>query len=93
MAIEYKFNTWRLSEEQSEQWSNKAYKLLSYNNNSDQLNGFRIGQVLYFYHVKGMTAPQIRLAIGKGIPTNTIKGMIRGFKITCRIKLSNTNLL
>lgn len=77
-GINYKFNTWRLSGEQAEAWSNKAYDLLRYNADSDMFSGFMIGKVLYLHHERGMNAKQIKQQVGQ-IPTNTIKSITRGF--------------
>ncbi|MDG5789661.1 hypothetical protein QA612_19575 [Evansella sp. AB-P1] len=79
-GINYKFNQWRQSGEQAQEWSSKAYKLLGCNTTSDTLNGYKIGKVLYLHHVKGLNAQEIRELSGKnGLPTNTVKSVIKGF--------------
>jgi len=81
-GINYKFNTWRESGNQAEEWSKKAYKLLSYNNQSDIISGFKIGQVLYYYHVKELQPKEIKKQIGQGMSVHLIKGIIKGFSRT-----------
>jgi hypothetical protein len=78
-GINYRFNTWRESGDQAEEWSSKAYKLLNYNNQSSTLTGFKIGQVLYYYHLKGLQPKQIKDLVGQGMSVHLIKGIIKGF--------------
>lgn len=71
MGIEYRFNEWRASGEQVKEWSPMAYKLVSKNVQSNNADGFKIGQVLYLHHVKGMTASEIRKSsAGYGLTTS-----------------------
>jgi len=80
MSINYKFNQYRVSGEKAEAWSPMAYKLINKNVASDTVNGFKVGNILYLHYLKGMTAQEIRkTSVGYGIPTNTIKSIIRGF--------------
>lgn len=78
MGINYKFNTWQVSGEQGQEWSKKAYKLLSLNSHLETLSGWRIGAVLYFHQVKGMTASEIKKSpLGIGIPKTSIVNLLK----------------
>ncbi|MEQ6375746.1 hypothetical protein RZN25_02735 [Bacillaceae bacterium S4-13-56] len=79
MSIDYKFNVWRVSGERAEAWSPRAYRLISYNQNSESMSGYTIGKVLYLHHLKRLDAKQIREQLENKIPINMIKGIIRGF--------------
>lgn len=80
MSIDYKFNTWRVSGERAEVLSPLVYSLLNKNISAQYLNGYTIGHILYLHHIQGMTAQEIRQhSVGKGIPLETIKSVIKGF--------------
>lgn len=79
MGIDYRFNEWRVSGEKADAWSPMAYRLLS-KNVSEYVSGYRIGQILYLHHVKGLTAKEIRqTSAGYGLAINLIKSVIKGF--------------
>ncbi|TCP30211.1 hypothetical protein EV207_10634 [Scopulibacillus darangshiensis] len=78
MSIDYGFNEFRVLGEKAEEWSPMAYRLVS-KNMTAKISGFRIGQVLYLHHIKGMSALEIKKAEGFGLHTNMIKGILRGF--------------
>ncbi|WP_047981680.1 hypothetical protein [Ornithinibacillus contaminans] len=77
--INYRFNEWRNSGEPCDKWSPMAYRIVSKNTGSEQVNGFRIGHILYLHHIKGMTAKEIKEVAGHGIATNMIKSILKGF--------------
>ncbi|MEC2400916.1 hypothetical protein ABES35_08475 [Bacillus subtilis] len=80
MSINYKFNQYRVSGETAEAWSPMSYRLINKNLVSDTVNGFKVGHILYLHHLKGMTVEDIRqTSVGRGIPTNTIKSILKGF--------------
>jgi hypothetical protein len=80
MSIDYRLNEWRLSGEKATEWSQKSYKLLRTNLRADIITGARIGAILYFHHVKGLTASEIRKnPVGTGVPISTIKAILKGF--------------
>ncbi|QPA33221.1 hypothetical protein ISX45_10300 [Anoxybacillus caldiproteolyticus] len=78
MAIDYKFNTWRVSGEKATVWSQKAYKLVRAD--VGRISGATIGAILYLHHVKGMTASEIKNSpIAWGVSLPNIKGILKGF--------------
>ncbi|WHY84690.1 hypothetical protein QNH39_18825 [Neobacillus novalis] len=80
MSINYKFNQYRISGEQTEAWSPMAYRLISKNSASEHINGFKVGHILYQHHVKGLAAKEIRKTpVGYGLSTNLIKSVLKGF--------------
>ncbi|GIP62688.1 hypothetical protein J32TS6_12430 [Virgibacillus pantothenticus] len=80
MSINYKFNQWRQTGETSEAWSPMAYRLVAKNVGSDTLNGYKVGNIIYLHHLKGMTAQEIKeTPVGYGISTATIKSVLKGF--------------
>ncbi|MCL1698319.1 hypothetical protein [Lysinibacillus sp. BPa_S21] len=74
-----KFNVWKVSGKQAEVWSPMACRLVSKNTISNYMTGYRIGQILYLHHIKGMSAPEIKKVAGFGLNTNMIKSILRGF--------------
>jgi hypothetical protein len=59
-GINYRFNEWKQTGEPAEVWSPMSYRLISKNVQSQHFNGFKVGHILYLYHVKGMTAQEIK---------------------------------
>lgn len=57
-----------------------AYGLLSKNVASESVNGFKVGQILYLYHVRGKTAQEIM-----ALP-NLIKSILKGFDKQSRVE-------
>jgi hypothetical protein len=81
MGIDYRFGEWRNNGEIADAWSPMAYRLLSKNIGSEQVNGFRIGHILYLHHIQGMEAKEIKqTSVGYGIATNMIKSILKGFR-------------
>lgn len=78
--LNYKFNQYRVSGEPVESWSPMAYRLVNKNAQSDSLNGFKVGHMLYLHHLKGMSAQEIReSSLGHGIAIATVKSVLKGF--------------
>lgn len=80
MSINYSFNEWRVAGETAEAWSPMAYRLISKNKNVEHLSGFRIGQVLYLHHIKGLSDKEInQISYGYSKNITIIRGILRGF--------------
>jgi len=78
MGIEYRFNEWRISGEKATIWSPKVYQLLRLNASNEDINGFNIGKILYYHHVKGFSPPEVKDVV-KGFNLIKIKSILRGF--------------
>lgn len=80
MGIDYRFGEWRNTGEPCDKWSPMAYRLLSKCERSPVASGYRIGQVLWLHHCKGLSPKEISQASsGYEKNINSIKGIIRGF--------------
>jgi hypothetical protein len=81
VSINYNFNKWRVSGETAEAWSPMAYQLISKNRNVEHLSGFRIGQVLYLHHIKGLSDKDInKLSYGYCKNITILRGILKGFR-------------
>lgn len=73
--VNYKFNQWYVSGEQTTEYSKLGYELLR--QQVGTLTGDVLGEMLYRHFVKGQSPKQIQRAL-KQITTPAVKGLMKG---------------